>query len=222
MKEFQMINLDAITKDPDLLKKLLIGSLISITGIGLIPLLGWMVSASQRTIEDENAFLPDWTDFGKLITDGLKMLGLTFIWSLPAILLITGVSVSGVFLEDQFASQDEFAVFFVFLTFCAVGLTFLLLIPIGMLSAVAPGLLAEEGFSAALNPARGFRVLRQNLGGFLIAVLISMLASSILSTVGTMLCLIGVFPATVLTYGFTGQLFGRAYRDAVANQGYSA
>lgn len=87
-------------------------------------------------------------------------------------------------------------------------------LPMGILSIPAMGVLAQESFKKALNPAYALRIFRANPSGFLLAWVFGTLTSMLLSGFGMMLCLIGTFPAYVLTYGLMGQYYGIAYRDA--------
>ena len=43
-----MFNFDAFTNDSEIAKKLLIGSLLVLTGIGLLAVLGWMIEIMRR------------------------------------------------------------------------------------------------------------------------------------------------------------------------------
>jgi len=211
-----MLNFDIFSKDPDIVKKLLIGSVLAMTGIGFIPLAGWRLEHIRRSIEEDNPLLPDWDDFGKFITDGLKMIGFNLVWYLPIILLVILVSVAVVFASFSFASEDDMVLFIVATNFCVVGAALVYTIPAVLLSMPAYGTLATTGsVKEALNVKKAFQLFKQNTSGFLIAGLLSYFVLSILGSIGTILCLVGIYPAYVVGYGLTAQLYGRAYKEGV-------
>ncbi len=210
-----MLNFDSLTKDPDLLKKLLIGSLLALTGIGMIPILGWSLEALRRNLHEMSPVLPEWDDFGKYTVDGLKGIGLFLIWFLPVILPIMGLALAGIFMPQYFASEEDAVAVLIMLNFCLFGWGMVYTLPMGVLSIPAMGLLAHESFKKALNPVHAWRIFKANPGGFLMAWLIFVVTSMLLSSAGTLLCFVGTFPAFVLTYGLMGQYYGIAYREAL-------
>jgi hypothetical protein len=140
---------------------------------------------------------------------------LILIWSLPVAVPIIGASLAGIFLPGYFASEDDAVLAIILLNFCVIGLTFIYIIPLGFLSIPALGLLATDTFKKALNPLNAWRIFKANFGGFFLAWGLGTVTSMVLGMFGTLLCLIGTFPAFVVTYGLMGQYFGFAYRDAL-------
>lgn len=215
-----MFNFNSFTRDPDIYKKLLIGSLLVLVGVGFIPLAGWRLETIRRNIREEEPFLPEWDDFGKYILDGLKLLAFNLIWFSPIVLLVIVVAVLAIVLSGRFASEEDLALAIVVLNFCTVGLTFVYLLPALVLSIPAYGILAEGGsFSEAINPKNAYRILRGDTGGFVVAGLIAALATSLLTSLGMLLCFIGVYPAYAVSYGIMGQLYGQAFKKAKDKMG---
>ncbi len=210
-----MLNFDSLTKDSDLVKKLLIGSLLALTGIGMIPILGWTLEALRRNVRETSPVLPDWDDIGKYTLDGLKAIGFFILWFLPVILPIMALAVAGIFIPEYFSSEEDAVAVLVILNFCLVGWAMVYSLLVGLLSVPALGLLAEESFSKALNPLNAWRLLKANPGGFLLAFGLTIVTSMVLSSLGTLVCFVGTFPAFVLTYGLMGQFYGFAYREAL-------
>ncbi len=210
-----MLNFNSFTRDPDIYKKILIGGLLALIGVGFIPLVGWRLEAISRNIREDDPLLPEWDDFGKYIMDGLKVLGLNLIWFSPLILLIIVISVLIIVFQGRFASQDDLALAIVVLNLCTIALTFAYILPVLVLIIPAYGILADGGtFSEAVNPKNAYRILRADLGGFVVAGLLGMLTTWILSAIGTLLCFVGVYLAYPAIYGIIGQLYGKAYRQA--------
>jgi hypothetical protein len=210
-----MFNFDSFTKDPNLPKKILIGSLLTLTGIGMIPVLGWTMEIIRRNVREEAPIWPEWENLGALTLEGIKGLGLVTLWLLPVILPIIGLSIAGVFLPEFFAAEDDAMMTIILLNFCAVGWMLVYGIPVAILSVPAFGILATDSFKQALNPLNAWRILKANVGGFLLAWALGTGTSIVLGSLGSLLCLVGTFPAFVLTYGLMGQYYGVAYRDAL-------
>jgi hypothetical protein len=218
-----MLNYNSFTRDPEIYKKLLIGSLLVLVGVGFIPLAGWRLEHIRRNIREEDPFLPEWDDFGKYIMDGLKLLAFNLIWYSPIVLLVIVVAVAVIVISGRVASEEDLAIAIVVLNFCSIGLTFIYILPALLLSIPAYGILAESGsVSEAINPKNAYRILRGDIGGFLVAGLIAALATSILTSLGTLLCFIGVYPAYAVSYGISGQLYGKAFKQAKEKLAQSA
>jgi hypothetical protein len=212
-----MVNFDVITKDPDIGKKLVIGSLLVLTGIGIFAVLGWMLEIMRRTQRGEPPALPDFDDIGTLFIDGLKLSAIGAVWSLPAAIAVVIMTLVIIFSTTLFDNPDDAAMLIIVMNFCVVGLVFIILIPILILFVPAAGHLAETGnLREALSPRRALAVFRTNPGGFLLAMLLGLAANSLLGSIGALLCLVGIYPATVVSYALQGQFYGNAYRDSKA------
>ena len=210
-----MLNLDVITKDPDIGKKLLIGSLLALTGIGIIALLGWMLEIMRKIQRGEEPTLPAFDDIGTLFIDGLKVTAIGVVWSLPVAIVVVALTVVSIGATTFFNNPDDAAMLIVVMNLCIVGLVFIFLIPMFALFVPAAGLLAETGnLKEALNPKNAIAIFRTNPGGFLLAMLLGTAVNSLLGSIGSLLCLIGIYPALTLSYALQGQFFGNAYRDA--------
>mgnify|MGYP001177789216 CR=1 FL=1 len=210
-----MLTFTSLTQDPNLPKKLLIGSLLALTGFGMIPILGWTLEIIRRNAQEQELIWPEWENLGALALQGIKALTLVTIWLLPVILPVLGLSIVGVFLPEYFAAEDDAVMAIILLNFCMVGWAFVYGLPVAFLSVPAFGILATNSFREALNPLNTWRVLKANPGGFLLAWTLATGTSLVLGTLGSFLCLIGTFPAFVITYGLMGQYYGMAYREAL-------
>jgi hypothetical protein len=202
-----------VFQDEDWLKKIAIGAVLALTGIGLIPVFGWMLEIIRRAKAGDYS-LPDWTDFGKLIMDGLKAMLVILIWMIPAGIFagcISGGSILG---------ADTSGDFLQILGWAMVALGSCLAIPIylALLVLMPPmiSILADtENFGEALNPANSWKLFRKNIGGFLLAILVQAIGFPILTGIGSIACGIGVFPAMAYGYAIIGNLYGQAYAKAL-------
>ncbi len=207
-----------VTQDDEWVSKVAIASVIVLVGfltfgLGLIPLVGWSVEIARRVIRDEQPTLPDWSNFGGLIKDGLKVVAGVIVWFLPIIILgicagIVGVAVGG-------RGNDDLGVSLVSSVISCLS------IPYGILVALLlPGMvgeLADHGeFGRAVNPGNAFRHLSANIGGFVIAALMTTFGMSLLQTIGAFLCLVGVLPAVAYGQAVLGHMYGQAYKQALS------
>jgi hypothetical protein len=80
------------------------------------------------------------------------------------------------------------------------------------------GVYAMQGtFQEAVNPAKAWRLARANLGGFLVAWLLAAIVGGVASLIGTILCLIGIYPLGAYASAVGAHLYGQAYREGMAS-----
>jgi hypothetical protein len=196
-------------QDEEWIKKILIGAVLVLTGIGMIPVLGWMMEIIRRS-KDGDYSLPEWADFGTLFMDGLKAMAIGLIWSIPA--AVIGGCIAGGSILASDSSTDVLGWALV-----ALGTCIALPYSLGMLLLAAPmiGILADTGeFGMALNPVNSFKLFRNNIGGYLITLVVQMFGFPILSSIGSIACGVGAFAAMAYGYSILGNLYGQAYAAA--------
>ncbi len=205
-----------VWKDADWVKKMAISSVVVLVGIitaglAMIPLIGWTVAITRHVIRGEEPALAEWSDFGALIIDGLKVIVVAIVWSIPLMLIVgcfSGVAAIA-------ANQDQGGTFTSILSILNACVSLPYGIIVGLLLPASIGEIADHGqLAKALNPANAFKLVRTNPGGYIIAWLLAGIASGILSTVGVLICIIGVFPAIAYGAAITGHLYGQAYKVA--------
>ncbi len=183
--------------DPRWFQKMLVGALLILASmiIWLIPsvfVAGYLYRIARRIInEDGQAALPEWDDWGKLFVDGIKLVGISFIYSLPMLICFL-VAYAMIFIPyiGMFASMfdnlqgmptygldPEFptSMFLVFLMYPIMGLGILLSLVTGIL--LPPAInhaIARGSFGAAFRVFDWWKIFRANLGGFMIAYLITL------------------------------------------------
>jgi hypothetical protein len=199
-------------QDEEWIKKILIGAVLVLTGIGMIPVLGWMMEIVRRA-KDGDYSLPEWADFGTLFIDGLKAMAIGLIWAIPGA-VIGGCIAGGAYLGGE-SSGDAISI----LGWVLVAVSSCVALPyyLGMLVLAAPmiGILADTGeFSQALNPANSFKLFRNNIGGYLITLVVQMFGFPILTSIGSIACGVGAFAAMAYGYAILGNLYGQAYAAA--------
>lgn len=206
-----------ITADEDWVKKLAIASVIALVGIltaglALIPLAGWVLAIARRVRAGTEPTLPEWTDFGQLVMDGLKMVAISIVWTLPIIILSACVALISALIASGQGNSDTIPAFANVLLSCfsvPYGLLVSLFLP-----AAYGHLAATDDFGKSLNPAVALKVLRANVGGYVITTLVWIFLVPIIESIGVLICVIGVFPAIAYTSAVMGHLMGQAYRGA--------
>ena len=196
-------------QDEEWIKKILIGAVLVLTGIGMIPVLGWMMEIIRRS-KDGDYSLPEWADFGTLFMDGLKAMAIGLIWAIPG--AVIGACIAGGSILSSDSSTDVLGWVLVAVSSC-IALPYSL----GMLLLAAPmlGILADTGeFGEALNPVNSFKLFRNNIGGYLITLVVQMFGFPILSSIGSIACVVGAFATMAYGYSILGNLYGQAYAAA--------
>ncbi|KAA3648718.1 MAG: DUF4013 domain-containing protein [Chloroflexi bacterium] len=213
-------------EDEQWINKFLIGSVLMLIPFGTIPVMGWLIAIIRNKLEDENAGLPDWDDIGTYAVDGLKIMGVSLIWFIPIFaimclqftLIFGGISGVSVFAE----SLGEDATFNIImginlLSYCFYPFIFIFSFAIGILHYPLYGLLADDlSFNEAINPRNAFKVLRANLGEFIVILAVTY-GLSMFSFFGFLLCIIGIIPLYVYIYTVMGDLIAQVYKKSQEN-----
>lgn len=168
--------------------KLLIGLAVILAGfiIPVVPtliLFGYIYQIMHRVINgDGQLYLPEWEDWGKLLKEGWRLFCVYFIYTLPAMLIMsmgTIIYFVGVTMISAMGGSELSNAIIGFL-FIAIAIFFLSLL-IGMIllllaSFFLPPALChtvrKESFTAGFDFGGFMKVLRVNLGGFLIALIL--------------------------------------------------
>lgn len=206
-----------IWKDPAWYKKLGIATLLTISLVGMIGVFGWLGEIARRVAANEEEPLPDWSDIGTYFIKGLKFLGIAFIWSLPAVLVILTSSIAITLTAMSDNPSPIFPILSVF-SMCLYILVIIYIIILNLLSPPLWLLVAEGGsFRELVHPKAAWALFRANVGSYLVAMLIGWLIVFFLSPLGSVVCLVGAFFTTVLSQTIMAHLVGQATRNARHN-----
>ena len=203
-------------RDEQWVNKFLIGSLLIISIIGIIPVMGWFLEIIRRVSKNENVDeLPDWDDIGTYAINGLKLYGVTLIWSIPVLIFILPLSLFN--LVPVFFSPDNEGTFEAMLMFTSMAnlciSPIIMIFSFGMQLIIYPmyGILATSGsFLKALNPANALKVVRANPIDYVILILLTF-GLGYLILPAYILC-ITIFPAMLYLYTIMGNIAGQAYK----------
>jgi hypothetical protein len=201
-----------VFEDEDWLKKLALASLLCLTGIGIIPVLGWGLEVMRRVIKGEPEPLPDWSEFGQYFVKGLLIALLGFIYSLPMIIVGSCNAGAGTLLTN---TGEDFAVTAIWiLTTCLSCLYVIYGVGISLIFPAALGNFAASGeFKSVFKFGEIFRIVRANFGNYAL-VFLGLILSDIIVPLGVVACGIGIFVTTAYAILFNSHLMGQAYKIA--------
>ncbi len=211
-----------VGEDPKWVQKLLIGGglfllgyLTSIILIGIpisLIVFGYLVQVTRNVIAGQERPLPEWNDWGGLLRDGFKWWVATLVLFLPLILIALVVLLPGIIVSASETGGSDTGALLLGLGYC---LLFPLILVYQLLTPVMTGRYATTGsIGQAVRPGSLFALLRANLGGYLIILLLTLFVTSFVSLLGFLACGIGL-PFTVFyAYLVNHHLYGQAYRKA--------
>ncbi len=206
-----------VFEDQEWLNKILIGAAILFVGslffwLLFIPLIvagallnGYMIEIIRRVADGRADVLPEWDDWGDMIVDGLKLLVLQIVYSLPAIVL-------GLCMIIPLIAAGENAEVVGWVL--GLGLGCLIVLWAIVLTIVLPAVTAvfavTRDLTSAFQFGKIFALIRDNLSTYLITLIMSWVASFI-GSLGGSACLLGAFFTVPYAYMVTGHLYGQAY-----------
>jgi hypothetical protein len=97
-----------IAEDEKWIEKLGIGALIGLIPIANFAVFGYQVQIARNVWRGEERPLPSWDEFGKLLVDGLRIVGAMMVYMLP-MFLIYGVMAIGIVVFSVMADSGAYA-----------------------------------------------------------------------------------------------------------------
>jgi hypothetical protein len=197
-------------KDEDWIKKILIGGVVGFIPIVNFAAIGYMVQIIRNVREAQALPLPEWDEFGKYFMDGLWVFLIFLVWSIPIILVacLQGVGTAVIAEANQDAANAYGIVSACFT--CVIVLWAL------VLAAVSPAIMirfAEVGeFMTGFQFSEIYRVISDNLGNYVIVILLMWLAG-LIASLGVILCVVGVIFTQFWSYLVAGNLMGQLAAD---------
>jgi hypothetical protein len=211
-----------IFDDPEWLKKIAIAALISLIPIvGVFVLLGWALEISRRVIKNELETLPEFSDFGALMSNGFKVFLVQLGYFSPLILFFVcawGLSFAGLFGMSEngdFSSNDMASGIFGVVMFCVWCISLPILFLAGIMAQAARGRLAATGeLGQAFKFKEVMATVKAGFGKYILSFLLVMVAAMILSPIGTLLCGVGALFTSAMISAFDAHLVGQVYKLA--------
>ena len=233
---FTSQNLQAVLtfpfQDEKWVSKFAVFILLSFASILIFPaffISGYYYEIMRRIIQEgQDPSLPDWDDMGDYFKNGMKMFGVSVIYTLPSILCILptiALFLSVGLIEPSSENASGVLIAFPITTILimvgsGVGLV------MGILSPVAIGhMVATDSFKAAFQVREWWSIFKVNFGGYILAYIIVMGISMATSFVmqflmmTVVLCIvIPILLPVVFAYNgvISNVLYAQAYMDGVS------
>jgi hypothetical protein len=199
-----------IFEDQEWLTKVAVAALVMlIPFIGWFAILGWQLEITRRVILNEARPLPAWSDFGGYLSRGFMGFVIAFVYLLPLVVFSGCFQAAIIPLSEQGNDVMTFAVAGLGLVFSCVTLIYG--IAAGLVLPAALGRYADTSqIGDAFNFGAILGLVRAAPGAFAM-VLIGGFLASLLASLGTIACFIGVFFTAALASAVNGHLYGQAY-----------
>jgi hypothetical protein len=203
------------TEDPDWLKKLGIGALVTAVPILNWAFTGYLVDLLRNVGRGEPRPLPDWSDFGEKFMKGLLLSIAGFIYMLPAFLImcIGGVAIGALGSAQSGNAQDVMAT-----AFSGVGiiLSCCILIYVLAISFLLPAVMihfARQGtFSSCFQFSEIWKYISSDMSGYLTAWVVSVVIFFIIAVVaGLISAVLGIIPCIGWILGWLISAVGAAW-----------
>ena len=183
-----------ISEDEKWLNKLGMGVLMTLLSFLVLPafiLSGYSIEIARRVMQGDERPLPEWTDYGKYLVDGLMVAVAGFVYALPAIILmvvggITGGLLSAIGDGDVGAALGGGAA----LIFILIAFVYLIAMMF-LLPAVTIQFIRHGNIGACLNFREVIAITRSQIGNIIVAV-ISLIAAGMVINFGA--ALLNVIP----------------------------
>jgi hypothetical protein len=201
--------------DPEWVEKILIGGLFYLAGIFIVGwffILGYVAQTTRNVIAGMERPLPAWENIGNFFNEGLRLFAVVVVYILPLVVLALFIIVPAGVLSGLDNDVAQFlgstisgcvACLFVPLT---LAITFFL--PASLLFATV-----EQRFGAAFEFRRIWPFIKQNIGNYLLAIVVYLVARFI-GGFGIILLCIGVIFTAFWSFLITAHAFAQAYRLA--------
>ncbi|HVG23567.1 MAG TPA: DUF4013 domain-containing protein [Thermoanaerobaculia bacterium] len=201
--------------DPEWLQRILIGGLFYLAGfliVGWFFILGYMAKLMRNVIAGMPRPLPDWENLGDYFNEGLRLFGVAFCYVLPLIVLGIGMMFPAMIADaidnEGVRTMGGLITGCVACLFVPLTLAVTFFMPASLLFAAV-----ERRFGAAFELRRIWPFIKQNIGNYVLAILVYLIARMI-GGVGIFLLCIGVVFTGFWSFLITAHAFAQVYRLA--------
>jgi len=209
-------------QDADWLKKFLIaGALNLVPVVGWLLVVGYMLEVTRRVVEHNSQLLPEWRDWGNLFKKGLYVAVIGLVYALPIIVLALCSAIPNVAYAFMLRNGNDAAAGLApvraIASSCFGCLTLVYAIFLGMTLPAALGkVAATDQLGSAFRFGEVIALVRAKPAVYLIIMLLSAVAASLLSSVGSIVCLVGAAWGSAYAGLIGAYLDGEAYLTASA------
>lgn len=201
--------------DPEWLQKILIGGLFYLAGflvVGWFFVLGYVAQVARNVVAGVERPLPVWQDVGTFFVEGARLIGVVLVYVLPLIVLAFGIMIPAGILSgvDNDAANILGSLMGGAMACVFMPLTLLVtfFLPASLLFTAV-----EQRFGAAFEYRRIWPFIKANIGNYLMAIVVYLIARFI-GGFGIMLLCIGVVFTAFWSFLITTHAFAQVYRLA--------
>jgi hypothetical protein len=174
-------------EDTNWVSKFLVGIVISIVPILNFAWFGYGIGIMRNMARGMDKPLPSWDNLGEKFKDGLIIFVAVFIYTLPALIVLSIGGIASAAMGDNNAMGAVWVV-----VGCCAGLYFL------AFSFLLPALLIHyartNSFGALFQVSEVTKLATKNIGEYLMAWVTGLIASAVLSMIGPILMLLCLVP----------------------------
>lgn len=208
-----------VFEDPDWLKKIAVGGLFYLAGfliVGWFFVFGYMAKTTRNVIAGNARPLPEWEDLSSFFNEGLRLFGVVLVMILPLIGLALAIFIPAGILSsvdnEGIAALGSGLAGCISCLFVPIALAVTFFMPACLLFATV-----EQRFGAAFEFARIWAFMKLNIGNYLLAFIVYLIART-LAGFGVMLLCIGVVFTGFWAFLITAHAFAQVYRLATQKE----
>jgi len=204
-------------KDRDWLMKIILGGvfmLLSVILVGIPFLLGYVLEVVRNVAAGRDEELPVWDNLGDKFVQGLMLLVVLLVISIPTwlfgciVTVFNGLAASSN--SDALVTLATLVSVLMWLLITLYGLILAIFIP-----ALTIRYAMTRNFGATLKIGEAWKIIKANLGNYILIIIIAYVAQ-LVASFGVIACVIGVFLTYFWAYLVQGHLLGQYYRNYVA------
>ena len=209
-----------VFEDPQWLQKIAIGGLFYLAGVFIVGwffVLGYCARVARNVVAGLPRPLPEWEDLGGFFNEGLRLFGVVLTFVLPLIMVAFGMIIPAGILGG--IDNDAANVMGSLLS----GAMVCLIVPLSLaVTFFMPASLLfaamEQRYGAAFEFRRIWPFIKANIGNYVLAIVVYLIARFI-GGVGIMLLCIGVVFTAFWSFLITTHAFAQVYREATRPKG---
>lgn len=200
--------------DEKWITKVLVGGIfvfLSFLLIGIPFVMGYALKTLKNVIDGEPKPLPEWDELGDMFTQGLIISLVFVIYAIPVILVTCCTGIPLAIISDAGGDAADLAALLWSCFNCLISLYWLLVIVLSPAIIVRYAVTTE--FAAAFRFNEIFRFISDNIGDYIIVLLLSWIAT-FLGGLGAVVCGVGMFFTMFWAYLVVAHLYGQLYLEA--------
>lgn len=199
--------------DPRWLQKIVIGGLFYLAGfvlIGWFFIFGYVARVTRNVIAGEKTPLPEWDDLSGFFNEGARLFAVILVYVVPFVMLSLILMIPAGILSDVdnqgLQAVGSGVAGCIACLMVPISIAMIIFMPASLLFAAV-----ERRFSAAFEIGRLWAFIKANVGNYLLAVVVYLIAR-FLGSFGVALLCIGVIFTGFWSFLITAHGFAQVYR----------